>query len=148
MRRMDAEEGRVEKERMGTGAVGDEIEMDSGTFDGLIESSFCRVIFRLEPEMPFAENCGGVPGVFQPLGDGDLVQRKFRDVVHGAQRTGLPIKAVNAADSIDARAGHVLAAHQRGSGRLAIRTAGLAAGKAYAIGGEPVYVRRFVILAA
>src|ERR1051325_9854105 len=101
MRRMDAEVGQIEKERLVLvasdeilrlvgqeisevsalgifdGRVGDEIEMDSGTFDGLIESSFCRVIFRLEPEMPFAEHCGGVPGGFKPLGVGILASGSF-----------------------------------------------------------------------
>src|SRR5438309_2014091 len=162
MRRMDGEMRQIKKERLILvapyeihrfisqeigevsalgilhGRVRHELEMCARTFYGFIESSLRRVIFWLQPEMPFAEHGRCVSGLLQPLGNRDLIQRQFRDIVHGAQRTTAPIKTVNAADGVNAGARHVLAAHQRGASWLAVGTAGLAAAKAYALGGQAV----------
>src|SRR5438552_1521739 len=163
MRRMDGEMRQIKKERLILvapyeihrfisqeigevsalgilhGRVRHELEMCARTFYGFVESSLRRVIFWLQPEMPFAEHGRGIPGLLQALGYCNLIERQFRDVVHGTKRTTAPIKTVNAPDGIDARAGHVLAAHQRGASWLAIGAASLAAAEADAFRGQTVY---------
>ena len=99
-------------------------------------------------QVPFAEHAGGVAGFLQRVGDRDLIERQCGDVIDGPQRAALPVEAIDAADGVDAGARAVLAAHQRGARRLAVRAAGVAARESHALGGQAVDVRRFVVLAA
>ena len=127
--------------------VRDEIEMHAHRDDGLVEAALARMMCGVLAEVPFAEHAGGVAGLLEGLGDGDFVERQFRDVVHGPQRPALPVEAVDAADGVHAGARPVLAAHQRRARRLAIR-AGVGAGELHALRRHAVDVGRLVVLAA
>ena len=67
--------------------------------------------------------------------------------MHPTGGGGLPVKAVDAADGVDAGAGAVLAAHEGGAGGLAILGV-VMAGEFEALGSEFVDVRGLVVGAA
>jgi hypothetical protein len=99
-------------------------------------------------EVPLAELGRGVAGLLQRLRERDGLRRERRDVVDRAQRAGAPVKAVDAADGVDAGAGAVLAAEQRRARRLAVGAAGVAVREPHSLAGQAVDVRRLVVLAA
>src|ERR1041385_1294643 len=106
------------------------------------------MMLRILAEMPFAKHTGSVARIFQRLSDGDFVQGEFYHIVHWPKRTAAPIETIDVADRINSCARHILPAHQRGTGRLAVWSAGLAAGEANALFRQTIDIGGLVILAS
>ena len=115
--------------------------------DGLIKAALAGLIVSLLTDVPFAEHARRVTCGLELLGNDVAVERQFGDVVHGPQRAFAPIEAIRPADGVDPGPSAVLTAHQRGSSRRAI-LAMMMAQELHPLHGEPVDVRRLVILAA
>jgi len=125
-----------------------ELKMHAGADNRLIKTALAGVVTLSVAEVPLAEHTRRVAGPLQGLGEGDFIERQPDDVVHRPQRAAAPVEPIDAADGIDAGAGAVLAAHERGAGGGAVWAAGIAAGKSDAACRHPINVGRFVILAA
>ena len=97
-------------------------------------------------EVPLAEHPGRVAGGLELVGESITLEREIRDVFDRAERSSLPVEAADRSDGVGASPGSVLAGEEGGTGRGAV-LAVVVIGQAHALRGEPVDVRRLVILA-
>ena len=111
----------------------------------------------LGAEVPLAGEEGGVAGVFQGFGDGDLFERQAFQILGGEQfaillreaRERAGLVGLRAAEEVGvARACGILAGLNAGARRRAHRAGGIGAGETHAARGEGVEVRRLVERAA
>ena len=121
--------------------------MLSHRHNGLVKAATGRMVWALLTNVPFAENTGGVPSLLQLIGHSIEVERERGDVLNRPQRSHAPVKTIDAPHRIHAGTGPMLAAHQRGAGGRAI-LAVMMIGEAHALPGEPVDVRRLVVVAS
>ena len=124
-----------------------EIKMFSSRDDGFIKSALGGMKIPFLPEMPFAEHGCRIASLFQRLGDRDFLDGEFRHIDHWLERTCVPVKAINATDSVHPGARRVLAGHQRGTCGLAVLMM-VVIGQPHPLGRQPINVGRFVILGA
>ena len=97
--------------------------------------------------MPLAEQRGRVTRGLELLRDRVSIKRECGDIGHGAQRSALPLEALNAPNGINSRARSILPGHQRSARGLAV-LAVVIPRELQPLGSKPVNVRRLVILAA
>ncbi len=128
--------------------VGLEIEVYPHRDDRFVESALLRVVRPILAEVPLAEEGGGVTGGLEGLRERDLLERQPCHVVHRPERSALPVEAIDVADRVHPGPRPVLTAHEGGPGWLAIGPAGVAAGEADALGGEPVDAGTLIVPAA